>query len=75
VAQWDALADLLAPEIALPIVGARFVAGVDSEGKRQSNFQMHYEDETVTPMEVVGLVQVSLWEWVHGVLHERDTDG
>lgn len=70
-AQFEAFGDL-AEDIVLPMVGARFIAGIDAEGKRSSAFHIHFDDETVTPIEVVGLVQVSLWEWLHQVLHDRD---
>ena len=72
-AEFDAFGDL-ADGIALPVVGARFIAGVDADGMRASNFQVHYDENTVTPIEVVGLVQVSMYEWLHQVLHDREDD-
>lgn len=66
--EFEKLGDLL-DDIALPIVGARFAMGVDVEGNRQSAFDFHYDEKTVTPAEVVGLVIVSTIEWLHDVLH------
>lgn len=68
--RWEHLLDI-SPEIAMPMVGARFVAGIDSKGERASGFQIHFDPNTITPIEVVGLVQTSLWEWLHNVLHDR----
>lgn len=62
----------LSDEIRMPLIGARFYAGVNSEGRRQSAFELHFDDDTVTVGEVIGLVVSSVFEWMHDVLHDPD---
>lgn len=69
---FEGLEDLMLPNMALPFVGARFVAGVDREGKRTSSYHFQFDEETVTPIEVVGLVVASVFEWYHTVLHDQE---